>query len=149
MTPFANTFDMFFPFDIVELTINCGIPQRSILGPLSFNIYANDLPSAPQKCNVQSYVDDTKLVISFKKKDTLNAFADLSDDLHRIGQWCSNNLLFLHPSKTKLVAFGSWQMHSIMIIPSLTFMGRELVLEHTMKDLGVILDANLTNNSTH
>ena len=35
-------------------------------------------------------------------------------------------------------------MHSRMITPSLTFMGRELEPEHTAKDLGVILDANLT-----
>ena len=126
------------------LPINCGVPQGSILGPLLFSIYTNDVPLAPQKCNVQSYVDDTKLVISFKMKDALNAFADLSDDLHRIGQWCSNNLLLLNPSKTKLMVFGSRQMHSRMTTRSLTFMGRELVPEHTAKDLGVILDAYLT-----
>ena len=126
------------------LPINCGVPQGSILGPLLFSIYTNDLSLAPQKCNVQSYVDDTKLVISFKMKDAVNAFADLSDDLHRIGQWCSNNLLLLNPSKTKLMVFGSRQMLSRMTTRSLTFMGRELVPEHTAKDLGVILDAYLT-----
>ena len=77
-------------------------------------------------------------------KDTANAFADLRDDLLRIGQWCSNNLLLLNPSKTKLMVFGSRQMHSRLVTPSLTFMGRELVPEHTAKDLGVILDTNLT-----
>ena len=46
-----------------------------------------------EKCSVQSYLDDTKLVISYKMKDTLNAFADLRDDLHRIGRWCSKNLI--------------------------------------------------------
>ena len=126
------------------LPIDCGVPQGSILGPLLFSIYTNDLPSAPQNCSVQSYVDDTKLVISFKMKDTVNAFADLRADLHRIGQWCSNNHLLLNPSKTKLMVFGSRQMHSRLVTPSLTFMGRELVPEHTAKDLGVILDKNLT-----
>lgn len=120
------------------------VPQGSILGPLLFSIYTNDLSSAPQNCSVQSYVDDTKLVISFKMKDTVNAFADLRVDLHRIGQWCSNNHLLLNPSKTKLMVFGSRQMHSRLDTPSLTFMGRELVPEHTAKDLGVILDKNLT-----
>lgn len=126
------------------LPIVCGVPQGSILGPLLFSIYTNDLSSAPQNCSVQSYVDDTKLVISFKMKDTVNAFADLRVDLHRIGQWCSNNHLLLNPSKTKLMVFGSRQMHSRLDTPSLTFMGRELVPEHTAKDLGVILDKNLT-----
>ena len=40
--------------------------------------------------------------------------------------------------------FGSRQMHSRLVIPRLTFVGRELVPEHTFKDLGVILDTNLT-----
>ena len=109
-----------------------------------FSIYTNDLSSAPQNCSLQSYVDDTKLVISFKMKDRVNAFADLRVDLHRTGQWCSNNHLLLNPSKTKLMVFGSRQMHSRLDTPSLTFMGRELVPEHTAKDLGVILDKNLT-----
>ena len=59
-----------------------------------------------------AHVDDTKPVVSFKMKDIVNAFADLKDDLHRIGQWCSNNLLLLNSSKTKLMVFGSRQMRS-------------------------------------
>ena len=87
---------------------------------------------------------DTKLVVSFKMNDTVNAFAYLRDDLRRIGQWCSKNLLLLNPSKTKLMVSGSRQMHSKLVTSSLTFMGRVLVPEHTAKDLRVILDTNLT-----
>ena len=123
------------------LPINCGVPQGSVLGPLLFSIYPNVVPSAPQKCSVQSYVYDTKLVISFKMKDAVITFADLRDDLHAIGQCYSNNLLLFNPSKTKVMVFGSRQMHSRLVTPSLTF--RELVPEQTAKDLGVILDTNL------
>ena len=79
-----------------------------------------------------------------KMKDTVNAFANLRDDLHRIGQWCSNNLSLLNPSKIKLLVFGSRQIYSKLVTPSFTFMGRELVPEHTANDLRVILDTNLT-----
>ena len=75
------------------LPINCGVQQGSILRPLLFGIHINDLSSALRKCSVQSYLDDTKLVIAYKMKDALNAFADLRDDLHRIGRWCSKNLI--------------------------------------------------------
>ena len=97
-----------------------------------------DLPSAPQKCSVQSYVDDTRQVISFKMKHIGNPFADLRDYLHRIGRWSSNNLICW----IQVMVFGSRPMHSRLVTPSLTFMGREPVLEHTTKDLGVILDTN-------
>ena len=124
------------------LPINCGVPQGCVLGPHLFSIYTNVVPSAPQKCSVQSYVYDTKLVISFKMKDAVIAFADLRDDSHAIGQWCSKNLFLFNPSKTKLMVFGSRQMHSRLVTPSLTF--REPVPEQTAKDLGVILDTKLT-----
>ena len=47
----------------------------------------------PQKCSTQSYVDDTKLITSFQLKDNLDAVTDLKDDLFKIGEWCSNNLV--------------------------------------------------------
>ena len=73
------------------LPSNWGVLQGSILGPPLSSIYKSS-PISTTECSVQSYVDETKLVITFKMKDTVNAFIDLRDDLHRIGQWCSNNL---------------------------------------------------------
>ena len=52
------------------LTVKHGVPQGSILGPLLFKLYINDLPTACAHCKVKSYVDDSKLYASFSNKGT-------------------------------------------------------------------------------
>ena len=96
-----------------------------------------------QKCSSQSYVDDTKLILSFQLKDKLDAITDIKDDLLTISEWCSNNLL-LNPGKTKLMVFGSSQLWAKLDEFCFPFMGKDLVPVHTAKDLGVTLDSNLS-----
>ena len=126
------------------LPIVSGVPQGSILGPMLFSIYVNDLPLAPLSCFTESYVDDTKLYISFPVHDWAKSVTDLNADLLHIRNWCFNNRLLLNPDKTKLIVYGSRQR--LLNLPDirLSLLGKELTPEHVVKDLGVIFDSNLT-----
>ena len=71
---------------------------------------------------------------------------NLKDDLLRVASWCCANGLLINPDKTKFCVFGSAQLLARVSIPPLTFLGKELKVEETVKDLGITLDKGLTFN---
>ena len=128
------------------LPLASGIPQGSILGPLLFTIYVNDLPTVPKNCSSDCYVD-TKLYMSFGVHDCKNAVAAMNEDLLRFRDWCFDNRLLINPDKTKVIIYGSRQMTEGLPHFHLSLLGKELVLTQSVKDLGVTFDKNLTFNN--
>ena len=87
-------------------SINAGVPQGSLLGPILFLIFINDLPDHIIKSFVDIFADDTTLYGSTSNKITDRDLADsLSSDLDSIVQWGNNWLVTFNASKTKLVSF--------------------------------------------
>ena len=127
------------------LPVSTGVPQGSILGPLLFSIYVNDLPSLSlKKCEVDSYVDDTKMYLSFNVKDKDISIMDLQQDLTSIRNWCFNNSLLINPDKKKLIVFGTKQMLSRLDDFKLSLLGKELTPCDSVRDLGVYVDSQLS-----
>ena len=127
------------------LPITHGVPQGAILSPLLFCIYLNDLPTAPTFCNLESYVDDSKLFMSFPLVELDAAIEKLEQDLHSVAQWCCENHLLINPDKTKLLFLGTRQMLSrLPEDPRVVFLGKTLKPTDSAKDLGVFLDPHLT-----
>ena len=87
------------------LPVTYGVPQGSILGPLLFLVYINDLPTAVNHCSVSLYADDTVLYCYASNiKDLENA---LNEDLSRTALWLHRNKLTLNIEKTKSMLIGS------------------------------------------
>ena len=85
-----------------SLPITHGVPLGAILSPLLFCICTNDLPSTTESCSLDSYVDDSKALLSFSDKAE-QATYNLKSDLNRIIRWCSANQLLINPGKTKFL----------------------------------------------
>ena len=125
-----------------QLPVTCGVPQESILGPLLYIIYTNDLPSIPRHSSPQCYVDDTKLIPNFNLQDQAKAITKLNENLCRIRNWTFRNLLLINPSKTILI--GTRAMVSKVEEFPLNLLGKEITPAAVVKDLGVILYPCLT-----
>ena len=86
---------------ILDITI--GTPQRSILGPLLFIIYINDLPNCLEFSSPVLYADDSNLLISHNDPQELIRRGNI--DLINVRNWLNKNKLSLNTSKTQAVIF--------------------------------------------
>ena len=81
-----------------------GVPQSSILGPLLFLLYVNDLPRTIQNSTVMQYADDTTMTVVVKDAVTLERC--LEEDVEKVSQWADRNDLKLNVKKTNLMLIG-------------------------------------------
>ncbi len=108
-----NIFDILSYYHTLseDRKITHDVPQSSILGQRTlFSIYINNPPTTPIVCPLESYVDDSKIYLSFSYKDINVSEIQLTDDLRRIAAWCCSNSPLANPEKTKLLLFGTPQM---------------------------------------
>ncbi|CAB4041326.1 Hypothetical predicted protein [Paramuricea clavata] len=127
------------------LPITYGVPQGAILSPLLFCIYLNDLPCASYNGDLESYVDDTKTLLSFPLTEADTGIKNLEEDLHKIASWCCENNLLVNPDKTKFMIIGTRQlMNELDVNISISFMGKILEPVDFAKDLGLLMDSHLS-----
>ena len=125
-----------------ELALTCGVPQGSILGPLLFLIFINDMPLATELATTL-FADDTTYQMSGNNWSEL--LKKFNTELSKIEQWFDANHLTLHPGKTRFICHGVLPTQD----PELWLKGQRIARispnhdEKAFKFLGLWIDQNL------
>ena len=121
--------------------INGGLPQGSVLGPLLFLLYINDLNRAIKFSKVYHFADDTNLLCLSDSIKKLNKLVNA--DLKHLVNWLNANKISLNVKKTDMVIFKSKQKELEGGL-KIKLYGKRLYPTESVKYMGVKIDTNLT-----
>ena len=122
-------------------SIKHGVPQGSVLGPLLFLIYINDLHYCIRTSETYHFADDTHLLNL--SKTIWSLCGRVNSDLRVLVSWLNANKISLNASKTEFIIFRS-NRRPLDTIPKIKISGKQLTPSKTIKYLGVYLDEHLT-----
>ena len=124
--------------------IKCGVPQGSILGPLLFLIYVNDM-SQSVNCNLLLYADDSCLTVSHKDVNYIEN--TLNSNLSTLCNWFVDNKLSIHLGKTESILFGTSTKLAKINKLNIRYGDHVIEQKQSVKYLGVTLDNTLSGKS--
>ena len=113
------------------LSVTSGVPQGSVLGPVFFMLYINDLPLVVSQCYVRIYADDTRL---FRRVSDDNDFQLLCDDLNNVSRWANTWQLNISFPKCNVVHLGAKNARNNYVIDGVNIVPTDMI-----KDLGTFV----------
>ena len=122
--------------------VEYGVPQGSVLGPLLFILYINDIENIAGDCKFYLYADDLVLYTSSNKVDTI--VRRLQASIDNIGRWCCEKRLTVNTDKTKVAWFGTTQKLVACKNIDYTLLGKPLETVDSYPYLGLKLDSTLS-----
>ena len=122
--------------------MKCGVPQGSILGPLLFNIYINDIYNVSEFLFTILYADDTCVFLNGKHLDDL--IIQINRELELLFTWLQANKLSLNRQKTYYILFHRARIKVTNQSTTLVMGGSILNVTNEIKYLGVIIDDKIT-----
>ena len=126
-----------------QLDVVSGVPQGSVLGPLLFLVYINDLPLHVEKSKLDLFADDVTLHSSSADMNVIENH--LNCDIEKIDEWCLQNRMKINENKTKCMLMGTSKKISKLHNKELNIVvnGNQLNNVENEKLLGVHIDNNL------
>lgn len=134
--------------------VSCGVPQGTVLGPILFSIYINELLFLNVNAKIISYADDTVLLLEGSKWEEVKEAAVSAFSM--VQQWLNQNLLSLNLNKTNVMCYSIYNLYlpnfqNIQLHTYNCLLNNKLncqctdrlVLTSTVKYLGITLDQNL------
>lgn len=119
-----------------------GVPQGSILGPLLFSLYIDDMADIFKKTTPHFYADDTQIFLRCKLDDIPQSIHAINMDLQYVCDWSSSNGLRINASKTQSIVFTR-KRFDLSTIPTVTVNGTSVPFEEKVNNLGVLMTTNL------
>lgn len=123
--------------------VTCGVPQGTVLGPILFNIYVNNLYSLETCGKVISFADDTALLYTSCSWEEMKCVVE--DDLPKLVTWFDDMLLSINFDKTCYIPFSCYD-DTMPCYGSIGIGDKEIQAVNKHKYLGVIIDSNLRWN---
>ena len=121
------------------LHLRCGVPQGSLLSPLLFNIFINDMNETVTSSSLRLYADDTPQYTSDISPVILNQYS-LKQDIEKLSNWFDRNFLHCNGDKTQAMILGKSNYNY-----DLEYGGTPIDVKEHLKILGVILDNKLSS----
>ncbi len=119
--------------------VSAGVPQGSILGPLLFIIFINDIfQFNTNSIEIYLYADDTAIIFHANTEEELQSI--INKFFLKYLNWCNENCILINPSKSMYLTFNTNTAWKLII----TINGTDLINQHCAKYLGVIIDDKLS-----
>lgn len=136
---------------LADFTLDCGVPQGSIMGPLTFTMYILPLGQIIRNHDLlfHIYADDSQIYTSYDPKDVtdrVQAIQKIQNCITDIQNWMTRNKLKLNTDKTEFFVIGS--AHTLKSQSGLTLnLGSSVIkCANTVRNLGIVMDSTMSMN---